>query len=93
MSHFLLEDSPVVDHEKKRKQRRAALKKRLNKLPKSNPVVKEVFEEKENDQEGRREKWDIVDVLVSTANSEFVEGDMSFGQAVKGLAKALLEVK
>ena len=87
-----LAETPMSDWEKKEKQRREAMKKRLENLPQDNPVVKTSIKkiERQNN-EIDRDQWGIVDDLSYSAREEFMSGDLTFEESVKGLAEALLK--
>jgi len=84
-----VEDGPN-DYEKRMRERNAAMKKRLEKLPQNAVVqtatkrVTKTLTEKEN-----RDKWEAVDSLVSAAYGQFCDGDLSFIEATKGLGEAI----
>ena len=87
-----LAETPMSDWEKKDKQRREAMKKRLENLPQDNPVVKTSIKkiDRQNN-EVDRDQWGIVDDLSSSARGQFIDGDLTFEESVKGLAEALLK--
>jgi len=81
------------DYEKKMTKRKEAMKARLEKLSKGNPVVSTSI--KRIDQQLNkpdREQWSVVDDLVSSAYGQFCDGDLAFKEAVTSLSNALTEL-
>jgi hypothetical protein len=77
--------------EERMKKREKALQKRLESLPKDNPLVKSALEEKEEmkDRNDKEEKWEVVNRLQSEAYCMYFDEDKSFKETVKALAEAL----
>lgn len=84
------EVAPTSDWEKKRQEREKAMLKRLNSLPKDNPIAKMAVKHQKADmnQEQSWEQFKIVDELVSAARKCVADGD-DFNEAVSNLADAL----
>jgi len=84
----------AIQDEKEKKRlmhKHEAMMARLEKLPDDNEIIEAVLKKEGEDdkQDERYAQWAIVQDLVSTACSKFIDGELSFNDSVSQLGDAL----
>lgn len=81
-----------AEHKKMMDEKHQAMIKRLESLPDDNAIIEAALKDEEDDtnKDERYQEWETCQELISTAQSQFIDGDMPYKKAVKSLGEALI---